>query len=446
MSTDLDVKTELDLMHHFNEPIGVRFTPDAVEVWHNNQQLTRIPQVGALVVKISHEGELVAVITPTRLTMWNIKANIFLWQMELRPPACGTSGHNLQFSKDDTQLLMTSYMLMLAPMDPILNIRPLSFTDTTLECDIFDVGDGSEIIERTKMDSAKMANKFSFDLNSFLLTSGFDIGNPQQHDLIDFKIVDLNKTGVHGEIDDGVDVRRFHERDEHTHGSVLRLIARRIDHESIFILCVRSNGGTIYIYNDVTFNVSPVGSFYIDPFDDERVIMNAGLSSDRKLIAILIEDDDRKTSMAFYDVEKMMNRFRLTVDDSDDDDNYDDAFDDKYDHFDVQVHDDLLLNPLIDREIFVSSKHMNATIYRTNSITTVFLDQQRVTKKILRQSCVSYSDPVNFVTQKIKQTISMAVCMGLHKRLGQGSNLSWLDEEMIRTIMDMSFHTLKIEQ
>ena len=428
MSTDSKVHREVDLMHDANQPIGVGFTQDAVDVWHGEKLIATFPELETLMVKISHKGDLVAVITPFLLRVYDVKTNVLKWESRITPMACGESGHNLEFSGDDLQLLMTGKILK---RETVNDVAVYSFCEKTIQCDIFNAIDGEEIVIASYRDSSKMANKFSFHLDSLMLTCGVDIGDLEDEDddkiVMDFGIVNLKNTDDQ-DMEDGFFVRRFQESRFDPNGFVIRLIARQVDSETIFVLCVKSNGATIYLYNTNTWIGSAVGSLYIDTADGE--VVNAGISADLSLIGILIQANPLETTMAFYDATKMKDRFRQNIYD-------DDAivnFNDRINAFNLIGFDNIWVNGLIDKEIFVSSSDRNATIYNITCITTVYIDERKAFKKVPTRVCVSFSEPMNFITERLR---SMALCMGLHKRLGGASTVQWLDPEMVRILHEM---------
>jgi hypothetical protein len=77
------------------------------------------------------------------------------------------SGHNLQFSGDDNQIMMSSKNQQ----------RPPFFDNDQAMVEIRNVINGRSIIAPSIRACSTMANKFSFDLNSYLLSSGVNIGN-----------------------------------------------------------------------------------------------------------------------------------------------------------------------------------------------------------------------------------------------------------------------------
>lgn len=409
---------ELNHLDDANEPIGVSFAPDAVDAWHKGQLIATFPEQDALMVKISHNGELVAILTRSSLHMYDVKTNVEIWELELSTLASFDSGHELYFSADDTKLLMAEKMEALGG----------GYVTHGMECQIIDAIEGDPIKEQTSRDCTAMANKFCMDLDKYTLTCGVNIGDATGPLIMDFAIVANWGDDI---LEDGTYVKRHYESQFDEDGFVIRLIARQVDEDTIFIMCIKSNGVTLYSYDTNTWLGSPVGTLFVDPADG--IIINGGISSDLGLIAILTTLG-QVSAISFYDVRLMKLRYRKTTDGLEELDEAD--FNDKLDYFELQGDYNILLRNMVDKEIIVSSTRKTATIYSCIAITTASLQGRKVVKKHLQNFCVTYSDGVNFLTTKIKQEKSVALCMGLHERLGLMSKVSALDPELVRILTE----------
>ena len=188
--------------------------------------------------------------------------------------------------------------------------------------------------------------------------------------------------------------------------------------------------------NDPKSNAeSAVASLYMEAIDG--FILNGGISSDFSLIAMLIQTPEGPKAISFYDVTTMKGRF--LPEDATDEERENIEWDDEITHFDLPDEINMVVYSLIDPEIFVSSEHKNATIYCTNSITSVFMDK-RVFQNNLDGFCVSFSEPDNWYTDQAKEDIAFALVMGLHPRLGKGSNMINLDDDLTRMIHRACFY------
>ena len=432
MSTDLKAESEIDEVNEidplsrYNEPIGVGFTEEGVEVWQNDIKIVGFPIKGVMCVKISHRGEFVAVLTHMKMIMYEVRTGFMSWEETNGVQAGMESGHNMQFSGDDTKIMLSSYHM------DTHDVRDTS----AVVVEIFNVLNGDTAANPSIRACSLFANKFSFDLNSYLLSSGVNIGEDDEGEdgaeenpgvlIHDFSFVDLEKRDDDDELEDGVSVNRHFDSQWDEHGYVVRLIARHVNDECIMVLCVRTNGVTMYMFNTKTRKETPVASLYREEPD---VIVNAGISSDFSLIAILIEAPSQITVISFYDVANMKNNFRPDSHEETDWNGEDDRI------IDIELPDEIniVANSHIDPELFVSSQHRSVTIYCANTITSIFIDE-RFYFKNLNGFCVSFSEPGNWFTDQIKENMKLALCMGHHHRLGHGSGIRHLDEELARMI------------
>ena len=106
----------------------------------------------------------------------------------------------------------------------------------------------------------------------------------------------------------------------------------------------------MYMFNPNLNTESAVASLYIEAL--EGFILNGGISSDLSLISILIQTLEGPTSISFYDVAKMKGRF--VPDNADDEERDKIEWNDKIKQFELPDENNILVNSLIDPEIFVS--------------------------------------------------------------------------------------------
>ena len=430
MSTSMNGTNELDALSKYNEPMGVGITEDGIEVWSNDTHIASCSLKGVLVVQISHKGEYVAIITRTEVMMFEVRSSFLSWRKNNMVPACLESGHSLQFSGDDNRIMMSSKMPR----------RPPIFDNDRVMVTIWNVVSGKLILEPSIRQSSVMANKFSFDLNSYLLSSGSNYGNGDDEyegaveddtvEIQDFSVVDMEKRdGNDNSLEEGFGVNRHFESPFDENGYVVRLVARHVNDECIMVLCVRTNGATMYMINPNLNTASPVASLYKEQL--EGCILNGGISSDLRIISILTQTLEGPTHITFYDVERMKNRFAPA--DASDEFRDNVSYDDKIIEFDLSNENNIVVNSMIDPEIFVSSKYRNATIYCTSGITSVFIDK-RVFHNSFEGFCVSFSEPCNWFNDQVQETLALTLSMALHPRLGKDSALAILGEEALRIV------------
>jgi hypothetical protein len=432
MSTSMNGTNELDPFSKYNEPMGVGITEDGIEVWSNDTHIASCSLKGVLVVQISHKGEYVAIITRTEVMMFEVRSSFLSWRKKNMVPACLESGHSLQFSGDDNRIMMSSKMPR----------RPPIFDNDRVMVTIWNVVSGKLILEPSIRQSSVMANKFSFDLNSYLLSSGSNYGNGDDEyegaveddtvEIQDFSVVDMEKRdGNDNSLEDGFGVNRHFESPFDEHGYVVRLVARHVNDECIMVLCVRTNGATMYMLNPNSNTSSAVASLYKEPL--EGCILNGGISSDLSMISILTQTLEGPTHITFYDVGMMKNRF-VPADASDEfRDNVVWGGNDKIIEFDLSNENNIVVNSMIDPEIFVSSKYRNATIYCTSGITSVFIDK-RVFHNSFEGFYVSFSEPCNWFNDQVQENLALTLAMALHHRLGEDADMSMLDPEALRIV------------
>jgi hypothetical protein len=436
MTTNFKVKEyELDLNNENNEPIGAWFDEKVVVVQYDGFPIAVFEQTHTMAVTISNNGKFIVTMTPFKMRMYDIQDEELMWEKVNIPTVTFATLGIMYFSKNDTKLMVTSKVEMEMVND---DTAIYFYSETEVIIDVLNVSDGSNYIQAKVSETSLMANKFSFDLDDCMLICGTNLNTPNDPYMIDFCIVDMKEiakqaieTDTVPEMGDGI-VRpeRFHESADDPNGNVIRLIARQVDDENIFVMCIRSNGAIIYTYNTTTWVGGPVGSLFKE--DDEGVITNGGISADLSVIAILVHDSDGDTDLSFYDVSMMKERFRETMEEWEDDDAILD-FGDRFKTCDLVGQNQIFPREMVDKEIFVSSNQMNATIYCTTRIVTVFVDET-IINKTLNALCVSYSQPINYFTDIIKQKKSMALCMGLNSRLGNGTNMITLDDDLMQII------------
>jgi hypothetical protein len=437
MSTDLQKVCDIDPMSPFNEPIRVGFTGNLIEVWHNGRSIAKFRVNGdVLMAKISHRGEFLAILTRDKLMMYEVRINFLSWAKPNKIPATVNleeSGHKLQFSSDDTKIMISSNY----------QENSSNYHDDLVVVEIRSVVGGKRIIKASTRPQDKRANRFSFDLNSDLLVPGVNIGGEIEDDdpdgsedenrilIEDFHIVSLENMTCNDELEEGNSVSRQFESPYDEHGSVVRLIARHCGGNDILVLCVRTNGATIYEYNTESKQPVAVGTLYIEPA--EGVIVNGGISTDQSLIAMLRRSPEGDSEFAFYDVESMKSRFRPTGTSDEDRDKID--WENSAEHVEFPDNGNIVANALIDPEIVVNSKRQNAIVYCANSISCVFKDG-RVMQKRLDGFCATFSLPDNWLSEMVKEKAALALGMGLHARLAQNSSMRYLDEELLRMIYE----------
>ncbi|KAJ1465519.1 hypothetical protein T484DRAFT_1757350 [Baffinella frigidus] len=391
-------KQELNHLDESNTPLRINVCHAGVHVYHGDLLLHTFMGIGAVLgVCISHKGEWLVVVAhdtvETTLYLYEMKTMTLSWEECLHVHEVWwfvERPFDLQFSPDDSKILVMH------------NEDPMALDSVTF-CVVFHTMDGSAFLNPTHRDSSNLAQKAFFG-QDLLLAPGFCL----QPGNVDFCVVNLEKMGGNGELERGIYVNI----ESDIIGKVVRLHGWRADTNKVVIICVKTKEIYLHIYDggDGQDSVDLVESYEVNA---EEEVINSGVSLDGTLLALMVESEGEGYWLLVFRVGDLELGDQMLISD-------------EY---------TMYLQTMSDQPLIVDTTNNTVTVYCRDSILMIYLEDNRVERRLFQTPCIAFSDGDNFFSQNLKKEKTLSLMMAFHERLGTKSMLGCVDADVVRRMI-----------